>query len=145
MSGRATAEIVADLREVDPTGRDITGLLDEAAGRLADLDAENSEQDDRIAELAEQNMVLTDHLGTLDALRLPCPTCGGTQVVTTETRDDDQGRGEVLIRTSSIPCPDCTDGRMSWERMAKIVAAVFDDQPYDDDLPTEITFLRGVR
>lgn len=68
----------------------------------------------------------------IDALRLPCPTCGSTHEVF--------GRDFV-----PKPCPDCTDGRMSHERAWKIVAAVFDDQPYDGDLPTEITYLRGIR
>ena len=58
------------------------------------------------------------------------------------------GSPSTTIATPPIegdPCPDCSDGFISPERAWAIVAAVFDDQPYDSDLPTEIVYLRAVR
>lgn len=47
---------------------------------------------------------------TLDALRLPCPTCADIRKVDPDYADDH--------------CPDCSDGLMSHEWAWRIVAAV---------------------
>lgn len=59
-----------------------------------------------------------------DKLRLACPTCGGTKEIKKPipiTPQDYDPRSEIIF---DVPCPDCTDGRMSHERAWKIVAAV---------------------
>jgi len=87
MSERTTAEIVADLR----LHSNLHPLLLVAADRLEALDAEN----DAFHDLAE-----------FDALRPPCPTCGGTRIDSKLTPVQMVGF-----------CPDCSDGRVPWERL----------------------------
>lgn len=70
-----------------------------------------------------------DRLAYLDSLRPVCPTCGGDCCVDAVTEHDlvhpdmTGPRGEPLI-----PCPDCTYGHMSWERIANLAVAVHTDR-----------------
>ena len=57
-----------------------------------------------------------DLLERLDVLRPPCPTCDGKNYKPMF----------VSIDPLDYKCPDCVDGRMSWEWVAAIATAVFD-------------------
>jgi hypothetical protein len=134
VSGRPTGEIVADLRDAadvfQADGMIFTpDTMREAADRLTELDAEVSELRGR---------------GTMpnSVSRPTCPTCGGTQKVPGMVMLDARngaGYGEV-------PCPDCSDGKMSFEWMAAIVNAVFNSATWTHHSRDEAEIiLRSVR
>lgn len=148
MSGRTTAEIVTELREAVDGCAGEPGpwvACEEAADRLAEQEVEIARLKDEhgigVVKGWEGNLAMLQHLDThgaldeavrvmdidaeyqrIQALRLPCPTCG------------DDGRvwggvdGHATHRES---CPDCSDGKVSHERAWAIVRAVFDDQRLD--------------
>jgi hypothetical protein len=73
---------------------------------------------------------LIDALDTIDALRPDCPTCGG--------------EGELAEPLGD--CPDCIDGKVSWEQMAATWRAVHEDWS-GQDMPTRsvISYLQGAK
>lgn len=84
---------------------------------------ENLEMIDEAADLLEH----------LDALRPTCPTCDGNIRIPTRAPDFSAGPYKR--------CPDCADGRMSWDRMAAIVGRVIDiaTQPQSPGTETTLT------
>lgn len=56
--------------------------------------------------------IVEDELRTIDALRLPCPTCGGKRNLGAGTRHD-------RYESDWHGCPDCVDGKMSWEQIVE--------------------------
>jgi hypothetical protein len=80
-------------------------------------DAETQANYDGFADQIER---LRSRLYAVNDLRPPCPTCGGNR-----ENPDRSARATYL-------CPDCVDGRMPFERMARIVNAVFDDRERRD-------------
>lgn len=123
---RATAEIVADLRRLNSLryGMPLESIRMEAADRLVELDAE-------VAQLLDAHkQALSDSvdLRRVNELRLPCPHPG---CVNGAIMADLEGE-----KVACSVCPDCVDGLMSWERMAKIVAAVQTEiAHYDEHYP----------
>lgn len=76
----------------------------------------------------------------LDGLRIVCPTCGGHGTVF------DRILYDFEITPHHVPCPDCTDRRMTHARAWRIVAAVFDPAPLPDHFDgTTRDYLRGIR
>jgi hypothetical protein len=78
-------------------------------------------------------------LERIDALRPPCPTCGGRATVNADRFDHDP-----LL----IPCPDCSDGRVPWERLVKVFEAVHegDLSRYNGEGgPEVVEYLRVIR
>lgn len=85
-----------------------------------------------------------------DAFELPtCPTCGGTRLIDCASCD-----GTAMIHPSVecgscngegyFACPDCVDGKVSHERMAKVFAAV--ERLWAEGNSTAgLTYLRGIR
>lgn len=139
MSGRATAEIVADLRDGLAFSHSERDLRRKAADRLAELDVEVAEKD-------EMGAALIMRSARIDALRLPCPTCGGTTTV------PNPAFATFDSFAATLPCPDCSDGRMSHERAWNIVAAVFEKVvqvrhhgDYKQGWDELLDYLRGVR
>lgn len=137
---RTTAEIVDDLREYND---DEYRVAREAADRLDELEAEVAKLHEDIgpgvtsAELRSRYDVLRPNyelmqaaveeceadLAAIDALRPDCPRCGRTQRLTNDFKcicHDDLGH-------HSIPCPDCSDGKVSVAQLAATWWAVWDD------------------
>jgi hypothetical protein len=130
MTERTTAEIVADLRWMEKHSDFDHEIVPEAADRLEALDAELTEfRTDawsvRFREMAEE-------LSSLLNLRPPCPTCNGHDF-------KNMGQGN--------PCPDCSDGRVSWERLVRVFTAVHDDrgEPLDQCCEALLQVLRSIR
>ena len=102
---------------------------------------------DRLTELTDQAFDAEVMLDTIDALRPPCPTCGGsTDILKPHPTDP--------LWLVADNCPDCTDGRMPLERMARIVNAVYDtpwiEAPventaeFDSGVDATLDHLRGI-
>jgi len=70
-----------------------------------------------------------------DALRPTCPTCDGKGIIDRSLAPH--------ATPSHVECPDCVDGRMSWEWVAAIATAVFDRLPYHYE--DTIAYLQSVR
>jgi len=104
-----TQQIIADLVvTADHTFNDtLDTLCRDAADRLAELDAKA----DKLEAACDQYEAA---LRRRDALRPPCPTCGGTTWVD-------------VTPYSETACPDCVDGKMPFERMARTVNHLFHD------------------
>lgn len=115
-SASAASELIAGLRawqEVDED-QEIHGM---AADRLETL---ISAQEQWI--LCEQeNTALRVEAKRLDNLRPTCPTCNGTRDVYSDSAPPASNGGW----REPDQCPDCLDGRMSWEWLAKLGAEVF--------------------
>lgn len=107
---RSVADIVADLRRFAGWIQGRAGSL-EAADLLERLDARAKRLDTELDRTNERWLDLRVELERLDALRITCPTCYGI-------------RYGVCGDDNRAPCPDCTDGRMSWERMAAIATEI---------------------
>jgi len=113
MSERSTAEIVADLQRAartNPQQVDGNKLRREAADRLEALDA-------RVSDLRAKVEMYEGTLDWWNAIRPPCPTCGGRRWV--------PGPAHSMIDRTD-PCPDCTDGKASVEWMARLFTAIMD-------------------
>lgn len=61
-----------------------------------------------------------DRLAELDAVRPPCPTCGGTKLV-------DEGEANNVGLKWQTTCPDCVDGKVSIEQLVATYNAVMAD------------------
>ena len=81
--------------------------------------------------------MVADLLERTDVLRPPCPTCDGKNYKPMIT--------DIGPNPLDYKCPDCVDGRMSWERMAAIVSAVFDHRYIGADAQEMGEYLRSVR
>ncbi len=131
---RPVADIVADSHRNDPdTYRCCTHCADD----LPHIEPNTHDLPCDICVRAEAVVVLE----RLDSLRLTCPTCVGSGWI-------------VVGQTMGFPageqnqCPDCTDGRMSWEWMVAIVSRVTElsDQSQLAGADTSfVDYLRSVR
>lgn len=104
MSGRPVADLVADLRA---TGDALDRVV---ADRLTELDAEREGDKLYISQLETVLNAFHEDEAAADALRPPCPSCGGTTVV---HRKEPRLLGESI----PLPCPDCVDGKVPIERL----------------------------
>lgn len=104
---RSVAEIVADLLVAE-------GLAEAESGY-------GHATGHKIADRLQEAGLLAGQAPPSDALRPPCPTCGGFEM-----------RGMVEGIEMGLDCPDCTDGRMSWEWGWAIVAAVLSTHHWND-------------
>jgi hypothetical protein len=123
MSGAPTnAELVADLRGfVDYYGCDPgvpMSAVDTAAAAALALEAL---QDDMATMHRTVVHECCETLAALDALRPPCPHCGGTRQVWNDPATD------PLRRHFHIDCPACSDGKVPWERLVRVFTAVHED------------------
>lgn len=86
-------------------------------------------------------------LRELDNLRPPCPTCHANGGVERLATPDEVDNG-CELGIAFDPCPEnggnC-DGRISWERMAAIVAEVFGYSYGNKQAQTVVEYLRIVR
>ena len=124
---RPTADLIADLHDSSaPDDGEYTdgfdSIMREAADRLAELDAERAEFITIGHMHAEVVAAVTSTLATIDGALPPCPSCGGTKVLTMGLCLCHEGPGH-----HTTPCPEngsnC-DGKVSIERMAEVFAAV---------------------
>jgi hypothetical protein len=87
-----------------------------------------------------------DRLEARDALRPPCPTCGGT-AQSSITKQRAIGATKPLVYTVENHCPDCPDGRVPWERLVKRWEDVEEMATFDMTDEQRIVFdrLRSIR
>jgi hypothetical protein len=133
VNDRTTAEIVADLRETRVTLPVSTGtrsgMTSNHTTTYTKASALAREAADRLAELEdEQNVLLNQWRDKwqkeLDALRPPCPTCGGIGVLVESLPGGNYPRGR---------CPDCVDGKVSIEQLVATYNAVWDEWNWNEE------------
>lgn len=114
MSYRPATSIVADVRNKELDYTTWRAAVDEAADELERSDGEHQQRLDRMNDEWNDDRI---RLRELDALRPPCPTCGGTHRVRFISGSSMTDEGPVLYEKD---CPDCLDGKMSWEWTAEL-------------------------
>lgn len=126
MAERPTADIVADVEAVGWTWQQ-EDAVKAALERLAELDAEvKAERQARYEwsrRATESAAALFNQDREVDALRPPCPTCGGTHRLNVGEGHPAYGRCKVWTEDGYI-CPDCEDGKVSIEQLAATWRAV---------------------
>lgn len=126
---RSTANIIADLRKWNAR------QYVEAADRLEVTELRVEQERANRAEVESE-------LRAIDALRPPCPTCGGKGMLPCGLIDYD-------------PCPDCVDGKVSIEQMAATWRTVWEgtgtlsadwghDDVFDMGVTAAFDYLRAV-
>lgn len=123
MSERTTTDL---LRAVDDTvvGTGLYNIIhpltEELFERVIDLEGREL---DLLSEIRGLHAALRTETAkaVTDALRPPCPTCGGRKVIgNPEWHPDDEAA--IPFRPRWLPCPDCVDGKQSWEQVLADVA-----------------------
>lgn len=141
MSGRPTAEIVANLRAIadhpfDVIPRDTSVECQEAADRLAEQEATIAKWEGYFTRCDAARVEVIAQRDALLALRLPCLTCGGRRYV--------MRQHSAIDRTD--PCPEnggnC-DGYLSIADSLELLAALIKRQP--DAVEEVVGHLRSVR
>jgi hypothetical protein len=89
------------------------------------MDTTPTEVADALEDAAARIRRNQEVLAALHALRPPCPTCGGKGEI--GGAPDDEEWEYRYTWGNPEPCPDCSDGKVSWERLVNVFNALWDE------------------